>query len=335
MKGPSYRATVSAFIISIVSVVAILFLLSDDPVQVLRSFALSPFTKSLYLGNMLDHASLVLLGALGFSVAFKAGLFNLGGEGQIALGAFSATLFALYYPDIPAPWGIIAGGSIAFLVASIFGILIGILKTRLQVSEVITSFLISLAIIPLVDFLIAGPFRDPSSHAMVTRKISEAYHLLPLLKPSRLSIGAIASVGCAIFTWVIIRHSRYGYDLRLIAANNEFARSQGVPMVASILLTLGISAGLHGLAGATAVYGHFHASYNGIAGGLGWSAIAAALLARTNPLGAIVGSLVLGFIDSGTRAAMVHTDVSLELGMLMQGIFFLIVTTHTRGGSRG
>lgn len=329
MKGPSLRAVITSFLLSLGVGLGLLLAFSPSPERTINAFLTQPIMNPLYLGNMLEAASLTLLCALGFSIGFRSGMFNLGGEGQVAAGALTGTMFALFFPLLPFPFGIIGGGLVAFLLVGLVGLVIGLLKLKAHISEVISSFLISLALLPMVDYLVSGPLRDQTSQLMTTQTVPPSYFLGALLPPSRLSSGVFGCIAIAIITWVVLRHSLFGYDTRIIASNQEFARSQGIPLSRRILMTMALSAAFHGLAGTTLVYGTFHATYNGISGGLGWAGISAALLARAHPLGAIFGSLLLSFMDTGIRAAMVHTNISLEVGGLMQGLFFLFITVSS------
>ena len=335
MRVLSFRNALGAAILSLGLGLGIMLLFSNKPMLLLQAFVTLPFTQALFFGNMVEKAGLILLCAIGFSIAFRSGAFNLGGEGQFAVGALSATVFALAYPSLPFPSGIIAGGFVGLLSAGILGMIIAFLKFKVQISEVISSFLLSLAVLPLIDFAVSGPLRDGASNLLSTNTIAPSFFLPHILSPSNLSFGVFGSVAVAILTWIVLRHSQFGYDNRLIASNLEFAKTQGVPIGRRMFLTMGLSAGFQGLAGATAVFGTYHSTFTGISGGIGWSGIAAALLAKTHPIAAIFGSLALAYIDTGTKAAMVYNDLNLEMSGIMQGVFFLFITAKTFGRRNG
>lgn len=330
-----FRDSLIPFAIALAAAVVLLVLGSPQPGKALAAFFLTPVSNPFYLGNMLDQASLILLCALGFLLTWKVSVFNLGGEGQAYLSALVAVEVAIALPALAGPLGVILAILAACLVAGLLGLLVGILRERLGISELITSFLMSAAIAPLLDFAISGPLRDTKQNFLSTPTPEAGYFLPNLLPPSALSIAILVAPLMAMAIAFILKRTRYGYELRLIGDNREFADSQGIKSGSLIIATLGLSSAFHGLAGSLTVLGSRHTAFVGLTAGLGWNGIAAALIGRGHPFGAVLGALIFAYIGAGSKAAMIYTDFTFELGTIIQGIVFLLVTVRFVRKQRG
>jgi simple sugar transport system permease protein len=302
---------------------------SGQPDQAIRAFLFTPFSNGFYLGNLLDQASLFLACALGFLAGRRMGVFNLGGEGQAYLGAIVALEIGLAAAWLPPSLGIplaLLGGAAA---AGLLGVLSGLVRKLLGINELITSFLLSCAILPLIDYAVAGPLRDIRGSLLATPPVPAGWQLPGLLAPSSLNAGILVLPILTAGLLFFFQRTRTGFESRLASDSPEFALTQGVPIAGLAILGLGLSGSLHGLAGGLAVYGSYHAVYAGLTAGLGWNGIAAALIGRSSPLGAVLGSLLFAWLGTGAQAAMIHTDFSFELSGLIQGVVFLLITMQS------
>ena len=301
---------------------------SEEPTETLFAFFISPFTNSFYLGNLLDRASLILLCAMGFILPAKAGFFNLGGEGQAYLAAFISVEFALLFPNLPQPLGLLTGCTLAALCSGLLGLISASLKQFLAITELISTYLLSCALLPLIDYGVNDLFRDTESNLMATPYTAESWYLPSFWLPSTLnsSIFFTALITAALF-WMFKR-TLYGYELHLTGNNYPFAQSQGIKVGLISGLALSLGAACHGLAGAFSVYGSRHYVYAGITSGLGWSGISAALIGRNHPLGAVFGALFFAWMEAGGKAAMIQSSISFDLSSIVQGIAFILVTIN-------
>jgi simple sugar transport system permease protein len=322
------------FLAGLALALLLLALGSAHPDRAIAAFLLAPFSNSFYLGNLLDQASLFLACALGFLAGMRMGVFNLGGEGQAYLGAIVSLELGLSTAGLPpllgVPLALLAGSA----VAGLLGVLAGVVRKFLGINELITSFLLSCAILPLVDFAVAGPLRDTGGSLLATPPVPDAWQLPGLLPPSTLNAGILVLPFLSAGLLFLFRRTRTGFDARLATDSPEFALSQGVPIAGLAILGLGLSGGLHGLAGGLAVYGSYHAVYAGLTAGLGWNGIAAALIGRSSPLGAVLGSFLFAWLGTGAQATMIHTDFTFELSGLIQGVVFLLITMQSLPRSR-
>ena len=324
-------ATGIALSAAVIATVVLLIIGSDRPTAALTAFFLGPFSNPYYFGNMLAEAGLLVLTGLGVCLAFRAGVFNLGGEGQTYAAATASAAVVLVMPAAPGGVGIAAAFLVGIAIGGTLGAFSGVFKWLTDTDELITSFLISAAAIPIVDYLIIGPWNDPASNLLTTRRVAEQFRLLRILPPSYLHVGVFGAIALSVFMLFYLFRTVSGYELRLCGLNRDFARYGGVPVGMYIVGPMAASGAFHGLAGTTAVLGIHHAALVGFTGGLGWNGIAVALIARTHPLGVIPAALVFAYLNAGAKAAMLHTTFTFELGTIIQAVIFFLITATNIG----
>ncbi len=312
--------------IALVGVVILSLLLSKTPGKTLRYFFLGPIQNTYYFGNMLNGAIPLIFGGLGISIAMRSGNFNLGGEGQVYSGALVATLCAIAL----APLGI-AGAVIALFAGAamggVLGGLSGFFRMKWNTSELITSFLISNAVVLLVNYLIAGPFMDPATNLIATRKIPESFRLARILEPSNLSSALfIAILAVIVVQWYLYK-TKSGYELRISGLNSSFARYGGIHTNWYMVLPMMLSGALYGLGGGIAIYGTYYSCMKDFSGGMGWNGLAVALIAKYKPGAVIPAAIFFAYIEAGARNAMLHSDVTFEIASIVQSVVFFLVTS--------
>jgi simple sugar transport system permease protein len=314
--------------IALIVTVVLLTLGSNTPGEALRAFFVTPLTNRYYVGNLLSSMGNLLVAGLGIVIAFRAGLYNLGGEGQIYASALAGTVAGLALPQAAGPLGALVVVLVAMATGGLLAGLSGALRHFFRAPEIITSFLLSAAVIPLVDYLITGPFNDPDRNLIATRTLPESFWLPRLLVPSELSLALVIAVALAGVVFLVLYRTVPGYELRLFGLNNEFARYAGINTGAHTVGAMAVSGALHGLCGGLMVLGTYHAAISAFSGGIGWNAIAVALIARLHPLAAIASALVFSYLEAGAKASMLHTEFTFELATIIQGVVFLFVTAH-------
>ena len=325
----SMRFSVSVFLtpaISLLVLVLLIFLLSDTPSVSLYYFFIGPFRNVFSLGNMLSSAALLILGALGVTVAMKAGSLNLGGEGQIYLGAFTTTAAALSLSRFGVTGGILAV-VIGVLCAGALAAFSGFLRAKWNTNELITTFLLSSAIIPIVNHLVTGPFLDPETSLISTKKIAENIRLSLILKPSSLSAGIYIALVFVFIVHFFIFKTKKGYEFRMAGNNEIFARYGGINTKVNTVLAMAISGSFYGLAGSIAVLGTYHATIKEFSAGLGWNGLAVALIAHFYPPAVIPAALFFAWIGAGARIAMQNTGLTLEVASIVQSVIFFLATS--------
>ena len=312
--------------IALALLVLLVFLLSDTPARALYFFFAGPFRNVYSFGNMLSSAVPLILGALGVTVAMKAGGLNLGGEGQIYLGAFATTAAALAFSPLGEAGAFLAAAVGAFS-SGVLCAFSGFLRAKWNISELITTFLISCSVIPIVNYLVTGPFLDPETSLLSTRKIAENMRLPLILKPSSLSAGIYIALVFVFIVHFFIERTKTGYEFRMAGNNEIFARYGGINVKLNTVIAMAISGGLYGLAGGISVLGTYHATIKEFSSGLGWNGFAVALIAGFYPPAVIPAALFFAWIGAGARIAMQNTGLTFEVASIVQSVIFFLSTS--------
>ncbi|NOY08703.1 MAG: ABC transporter permease [Spirochaetes bacterium] len=322
-----FSLSVTMGIAFLIVIVLILFL-SKDPVKTIRYFFIGPFLNRYYFGNMLNSVIPLIFTGLGIAIAFKASTFNLGGEGQVYSGALAATAVCLALPNAN---GFIGGGLAiiaAIGVGAVLAGLSGLFKMKWGTDELISSFLISGAVILIVNYFITGPLDDPANNLLATREIAKQYQFMQIFPPSKLDISIYFAVLTAFLVFFFMFYTHQGYEMRMCGLNREFSRYGGIKVKFYLVLPMVLSGSFQGLAGAVSVMGTYHMSVKGFSFGMGWNGIAVALIARNNPLAVIPAAIFFAYIEAGANAAMIHSDVTFEIAAIVESIIYFLITAQ-------
>jgi simple sugar transport system permease protein len=292
-------------------------------------FLTGPWSNLWFAGNTLDYMALLLCAALGAAFTFRAGLFNLGLEGQIYSGGLAAAFVLLSLPpSCPALVSLSLAACAAFVSGAWQGFFCAFLKKITGADVLITSFLLSSALTPIVDYLIAGPLRDTSGNLVATERFSAV--LQRILPPSNLSVSFIFSAILCLAAWVFISKTGAGYRFRIAGSSPDFARYGGIDAEAGHTPALVLSGGLGGLSGFFAVAGTYGLCYQGFSGGLGWAGLAVALLARARFLALIPAALFYAALKSGIDQTLLSSALSFEASYLIQALILISASVRFR-----
>ncbi|GAB6392689.1 MAG: ABC transporter permease [Treponematales bacterium] len=323
------------------ALIALLVLcVSPAPGRTLRAFFLGPWSQALFAGNTLDGMALLLTASLGAAVSFRAGTFNLGGEGQVYLGGLVSSALLLSLPAAaPAPAALTLAAFAAALAGGIAGGVPGFLKKRLAANELITSFLLSAALIPLADYLTGGPWRDKTGSLLAMPPLPESRILSSLLPPSSLNVSLLFALLLVAAFYVFIEKTTGGYCFRTAGAVPEFARAAGISPEAVWTPAMAASGALSGLAGFFAVSGTYHRCHMGFPGGLGWNGIAVALIAGNNPLALVPAAFLYSWLEAGSSAALLASGLNFEAPAFIRALVLLLAAARIalpgKQGERG
>ena len=283
-------------------------------------------------GTLVRATPLILTG-LAVAVAFRAGVFNIGAEGQFLVGAASGTAVALTFPSLPSALlipGILIVGALA---GSVWAWIAAVLRARFHVLEVISTILLNFVAAYLVSYLVRGPMQEPTHIYPQTTTIVAAAHLPRFGTVTRLHIGFAVAVLACLTSWWVIRYSAGGFRLRTVGANPHAARSAGQIDVERVTTRAFLASGAFaGIAGAIEVCGVTYALYENISPGYGYTAIAVALLARLNAAAVIGTGIIFGALEAGATAMQRDAGVpSVVVSVVEAGIILaLLAADHAR-----
>ncbi|MGI5172925.1 ABC transporter permease [Treponema sp. OMZ 840] len=342
--GACILSAAAAPFAGLLTALAIILCTSTQPLEAALSFFTLPLTNLYYAGTWLNGASLLIIAGLGAALAMQSGNMNLGGEGQVYIGGFCAVLImnALLPEHVigssaentaPAQALMVfavscaalagsaaAGGAASFIPA--------LLKRRRGISELISSFLLSAALIPLIDYAVSGPLRDQSKNLLAMPFIHKLLRFKQILAPSPLNISAAAAIPLALLCAYFLYKTRRGQRFRICGKAPEFALYCAYPLGTVSTAGMIVSGMFHGIAGYAAVAGTYYTCHSGFYAGMGWNALSAALIARSNPIALIPVSLFLSYIFTGTSAAAVAAHTSYDAAFLVQGAVMLFISAQ-------
>ena len=287
--------------------------------------SLSGVTQSLV------KATPLLLVGLGICIAFRANVINIGGEGQITLGAIVATWFPLTFNTWPG-WVLIPVTLLlGFLAGAAWGFVPGILKARLKVNEILSTIMMNSIALQFMYLLIRGPLMDPAGVASGTFLAQSAalprQAWLPRLVPQTLlHAGAILAVILAVAVYFFLWRTTIGYRIRAVGLNPDASRHSGINVPFNQALSLTLAGGFAGLAGAIEIMGVQHRLLDGITGGYGFTGIVAALLGGLHPLGVIPASILFGGLLVGANEMQRSVQVPSSLINVILGLVVLFVS---------
>ena len=287
--------------------------------------SLSGVTQSLV------KATPLLLVGLGICIAFRANVINIGGEGQITLGAIVATWFPLTFNTWPGWLLIPATLILGFIAGAAWGFVPGILKARLKVNEILSTIMMNSIALQFMYLLIRGPLMDPAGVASGTYLAQSAalpkQAWLPRLVPQTLlHAGAIIAVILAVAVYFFLWRTTIGYRIRAVGLNPDASRHSGINVPFYQALSLTLAGGFSGLAGAIEIMGVQHRLLDGITGGYGFTGIVAALLGGLHPLGVIPASILFGGLLVGANEMQRSVQVPSSLINVILGLVVLFVS---------
>jgi simple sugar transport system permease protein len=286
---------------------------SGDPLAVRRAF--NPILESMVA------ATPYIFAGLSVALAFRGGLFNIGAEGQIFIGAITATYVGYALVGLPLiihlPLALAAGA----LGGALWGFIPGWLKARTGAHEVINTIMMNYIAFRLSDWLLTGPMMRPDTFNPVSPTIQESA-MLPRFfdDPIRFHLGFFFALVVAYLVYWFLFRTTWGFNLRTAGSNPHAARYAGINTGRWIILTMSLAGALAGLAGTNEVLGVNHNLAMAFSSGYGFDSIALALLGRSHPLGVVLASLFFGTLRSGARRMQVVTGIPIDIISVIQAM---------------
>jgi simple sugar transport system permease protein len=289
------------------------------------------FGSFYYTTNTLARATPIMLIGLGVALAFRAGFFNLGAEGQLLFGALAAAVTALYLPAPPAV-AMIAALLAGLVAGGIWSLLAGWLDLKFRLNLLISTLLLNYIAIYICSYFVSFPLKDTSGSAAInqTNMIDRAVWLPKLFKGMSVHAGFVIAAVAAALLFFILRHTVAGYHLRMHGSNPLFALYGGVRRGRLMVWAMLASGGFAGLAGAVEVLGtQYRYIDNALtAPGYAWSGIMAALLANSHPLGTAAAAILLAALQTGGMGVERNTEVPLEIASVIQAAIILFISAR-------
>jgi len=312
--------------------------LGANPINGYHALVTGAFGGSYALGSTAVKAVPLLLVGVGICIAFRANAFNIGGEGQIAMGGLAATAVALVLPNLPAPVlipltllaGAVGGGA--------WGAIPGAFKAYFNVNEILSTIMLNLVAVQLMNYLLAGPMIDHSAGSVgglipQTRLLPKASWLPIIVPNTQLHLGVVIAVLIAIAAYVLLWRTGFGFRVRAVGLSRDAATYAGMPVKRTITLAMTLSGAMCGVAGAMLVFGSIShrmvtdGSLTGFTGSAGFNGIVVALFGGLNPLWTILSAFIFAGLLVGGDAMQVATNVPSDLIVSLNGLVVVFVVS--------
>jgi simple sugar transport system permease protein len=291
---------------------------SGDGLEIRRAF--NPILESL------TASTPFIFGSLAVALGFRTGLFNIGAEGQLFVGAIFAAFVGYSITGLPAIIHIPLALGAGALGGALWGFIPGWLKAKTGGHEVINTIMLNYIAFRLSDWLLNGPMQRPDSFNPVSPTIADSAKLPKFFaEPIRFHLGFFIALGVAWLVYWFLFKTRWGFDLRSVGSNPNAARYAGMNIVASTVLAMSLSGALAGLAGTNEVLGLNHNLAMAFSSGYGFDSIAIALLGKSHPLGVVIASLLFGALRTGAIRMQVAAQIPIDIITVLQAFILAFI----------
>jgi simple sugar transport system permease protein len=302
-----------------------------DPVRIIRALgsgsdkeiyrAVNPFLESLV------QATPYIFAGMAVALGFRAGLFNIGVEGQLFIGAACATFVGYAVKGLPwiihMPLAFLAGG----LGGALWGFIAGFLKAKTGAHEVINTIMLNWIAFRLTEWLLSGPMTREGSGGMPISPIIEESAQIPQFFPSpiRFHLGFFIALAFAWLVWWILFKTKWGLNLRTVGTNPRAAKYAGLNVNSTTMIGMALSGALAGLAGSIQILAVNRSMALGLSSGYGFDSIALALIGNNHPLGVVLASILFGTLRNGATRMMVVSKIPIDIVSVIQAIILMFV----------
>ena len=292
---------------------------SGDAQEVRRAF--NPFLESLV------QATPYIFAGLAVALGFRSGLFNIGVEGQLFIGAACATFVGYSITGLPAwihmPLAFLAGAA----GGAFWAFIPGFLKAKTGGHEVINTIMMNWIAFRLTEWLLSGPMTRPDSGGLPLSPVIQKTAMIPQFfeKPLRFHAGFFIALLAAYLVWWLLFKTTWGLNLRTVGTNPRAARYAGLDTGKSIIIGMTLSGALAGMAGAVQILAVNHSMALGLSSGYGFDSIALALIGNNHPLGVVLSSLLFGTLRNGATRMMVVSSIPIDIVDVIQAIILMFV----------
>lgn len=322
--------SVGAFVLGLAVALSVAALLGDNPFDVLLVMIQSSLGSPTQIGYSLYYATPLLLTGLSVAWAGRAGLFNIGAEGQMTMGGVVMAAVGLAWPTAPAVIALPLALVSAFFVGGVWGAISGWMKAKRGAHEVLATILLNFIAYGIAAYVIVGVLKNPASQVPETAVVGDGYQIAQLglgTSPANWAL-AVAVLSIALYAFVFSR-TRLGFHQRLAGGAPVAGTLGGVNMDRQTIIAMFYSGGFAALAATAPVLGFAHKAREGFAGGAGFVGIAVALLGRGRPLGILFSALLFGVLIKGSLDLDIDTDyVSRDLSTVIQALIVIAVASQ-------
>lgn len=303
----------------------ILRLTGFDPFEAYGAMISGAFDSARHVGDFLEYAMVLCICGLACVLGARVGIFNVGGEGQLLLGAIFACQVGIWMDGMP-PWLVIPAAALAaMIVGGLYAMIPGVLKVKVKVNEVITTIMLNTIAAYLCQYLAKGPWKNANKNMVAaTEQLNAQYWFSGVIKRSSLTTAIFAAAVIAFIVWYVMEKTSAGYEMKITGQNPRFARFSGLKTDSIIIICMLISGAMCGLVGMFRVYGVEHLYRDSVSRDYYFEALMVAMIAQYRPVTVIFLSLFFAVLKIGAQG-MELIGVPSQIYLIIQTvvIFFM------------
>lgn len=321
--------SITSLLLSLCIGAVFILAIKKNPLNIYLELIKGTLGNSYGFGQVLFRATSLIFTGLAVSVAFHAGLFNIGCEGQLIIGSFLIAWVGFIFQNLPqfihVPLCILAG----VLAGAFWAAIPGILKAKTGAHEVITTIMLNYIAYALINFLVIDVYGIPETvhtpYIANSAQMPNLFDSVGLFPGSMVNVSIFLALLMSIFVYYLIWKTKFGYELRAVGLSQKSAKYAGINISRIIITSMIISGGIASLVGTNFVLGYKHYYEEGFSGGVGFMGIAVALLGRNHPFGIILASILFGILSEG--GLVINPFVPKEMVQILQAIIIITVIT--------
>jgi simple sugar transport system permease protein len=319
--------TLIAIAIAYLVAFAVIWSVSDDPVEAIRWFVLGPLSSTTEFGEVLKNATPLVFAGIGACLIVRGGHFNMFTEGAFYVGGLVAALAAIYF-GLPAWAAVVVPLATGALAAMVIGYLPAKLKTAYDVNEFVSSIMFNFIVMWIGVWLISNVVIDVTSGDNATQPIPEGSRLATLLDGTTVTTGILIALGVAVLAYVYMFWTKGGFRLRMSGDNKAFARNEGIDVGRAGVSSQVLGIGVAGLGGGVEILANYNRFNWKTLPGFGFDGFMVTIIAKNRPLLVPFAAFFIGYLRSGADLMAFNADVAQEVVKIIQGLILILVASE-------
>jgi simple sugar transport system permease protein len=320
--------TVLPLALALILAAIVLLLAGHNPLDVYRLLATESFGSTKRIAATLAAATPLIFTGIATAIAFRTGAFNVGVEGCVNVGGLAAAFVGFTFASLTGFLLLPAALIAAAVVGTLWMLIPGLLKSRLDVDEVVTTLMLNFIAASLTAWLVNGPLLAPGSANSATPMIADAARLPKLMRGSTLNAGFLIALALVVLYWLWGKWAALGFETRIAGMNARFATASGMNVPGLVLKMMLLSGAVGGLAGGVHALGIVYRYVAGFSPGYGFVGIAVALLGRGNAWGMLLAAILFGALATSGATIQLFSDVPIEIVNILQGMVMIFAVAR-------
>lgn len=333
IRRQAFQQAISLAISIIIALVLGLALLASNghmPGEVFNGAYSSTFSTNYRVANMMGRLITIVLVALAAAIPFKTGIWNIGGDGQLLVGAFASALVGIYATGLPALLHVSLAVLAGILGGALWAAIPGFIRLKYNANEIVTTIMMNYLATLFTGYLVNYPFHSPGSSNAETPNILDSAVLQRLVPMSNLSAGLYITIAIFILIYFIDKKTSWGFEWRVIGSNEEFSKYGGVNNQKMRFIAMCSGGGLAGLAGAILVLGNYHKFIAGMGGGVGFTGVLIAIIAANSPIIILIIAIIFAILQNSIIGMQSKMGIAVEFSDIIQSVIILMVITRAK-----